>query len=931
MLLLSLVLIAVNASIAYLGGMQLHAQFERQLGEERDRQLREFNALVERSFIELERITSLLPIQNAGFFPMLSYADRVARQLSERAPLLEIDWDVETIQFFTSDGKLAYSNLTWMKNHLLAELVEQSLATETTSKLLDCTRECRQYVVTPLLNQGEFAGVLLLGRSITEMVYTFRLINGADLAIISVDQSESLSAGESRWLPAWQRWVVVASNSEQIVPMLKRLSAVTDLEQLEASGTQYKYQQKHYDVLMIPQNKKNWEGTDDFFIISDISGDMAYIESATRQSLVVGVVGIVISESLLLVLLWGPMARLKVLADNLPMLAENATGQVRRELKTEHSPLWPGDEIDVAASAALFLAEKLETLNQEVESRTEGLIQRGRALARERDFIAGLLNSAQVVILTQDKDGRVLSLNPEGERVTGRDLKAAGQFKFYELLDQDDITEEVTYSLHNLRRGLIDSWQHDSRVVATDGSRRTISWIHSRLARRVAAGGAQVLSVGLDITEREEVERKLSWLADHDPLTELINRRRFQLDFEMLIERSLRYRHSGALLYLDLDQFKYINDTSGHLAGDSMLKLVAGRLRKIVRSSDLLARLGGDEFALAIPETDTAGVKEMADKILHLLQQIELPVKGRSHRISASIGIALFPEHGTNIHDLMANADLAMYQAKNIGRDRWHLFSAGEQVREQLGEQVLWKQKIEQALKEERFFLQFQPIMEISSGDISHYEVLVRMLEDNGETASPAAFIPVAEQTGLIHNIDRLVLQKAIEKLVELRRRGVVSKFSINLSGRVVDDPKMLTLLQRLLCESGLSPGQLLFEITETAALANIQAAGEFMDAIRGLGCQTALDDFGVGFSSFFYLKELPVDFIKIDGSFIRQLPHNRDDRIFVKAMAEVASGLGKLTIAEFVEDEETLQLLRELGVHFAQGYHIGRPVSELP
>jgi diguanylate cyclase (GGDEF)-like protein len=392
-----------------------------------------------------------------------------------------------------------------------------------------------------------------------------------------------------------------------------------------------------------------------------------------------------------------------------------------------------------------------------------------------------------------------------------------------------------------------------------------------------------------------------------------------------------RYQHNVALLFFDLDHFKYVNDTSGHQAGDAMLRVVAERLKELTRSSDFLARLGGDEFALAIPETDVEGAVQVAEKILTNLRLISLPTKGRCHRVSASIGIVLYPEHGSTAQDLMSNADLSMYQAKESGRDRWHLFTLDDQMREQMNERLAWKDKIEQTLLDSAFTLHYQPILEIATGLISHYEVLIRMREQDGSLSMPSDFIPVAERTGLIHSIDRYVLREAIGRLAQLANTtGREVNLSINLSGRVVDDPELFPLLKQLLNENNVKPQNLVFELTETATLADMASAEKLMRELRELGCRFAMDDFGVGFSSFYYLRELPLDIVKIDGSFIRQLPNSPEDRVFVKALTEMASGLNKLTIAEFVEDAETLQFLSDIGVDYAQGHYIGEPQPEI-
>jgi diguanylate cyclase (GGDEF)-like protein len=428
------------------------------------------------------------------------------------------------------------------------------------------------------------------------------------------------------------------------------------------------------------------------------------------------------------------------------------------------------------------------------------------------------------------------------------------------------------------------------------------------------------------LVARTEAEHNLVWLADHDPLTNLFNRRRFQEVFDRTVAMSVRYERTGVLLFLDLDQFKYVNDLSGHQAGDTLLKLVASRLKDAVRYSDILARLGGDEFALVLPEGGVEEAVFMANKLQHDLRQVDFAANGRAHKISCSIGITLFPDHGSNLTDLLANADMAMYQAKEAGGGRWHMYSPDELAKEALASRAKWRERISQAVLDDALELHYQPIFDIREQRVTRYETLVRMRDNAGRLVFPDHFIPIAEQSGQIHEIDRWVIKKTIGQVQA--NPGV--SLAVNLSGRVLDDPSLLEWFHQQLQQSRIDPSCLILEITETAAVANVQDAIAFMREIKALGCRFALDDFGSGFSSFAYLKQLPVDIVKIDGAFIQNLATSAEDQLFVKALTDVAKGLGKITVAEFVENAETLQLLEEFGVDFAQGYHIGRPSPQM-
>ena len=425
--------------------------------------------------------------------------------------------------------------------------------------------------------------------------------------------------------------------------------------------------------------------------------------------------------------------------------------------------------------------------------------------------------------------------------------------------------------------------------------------------------------------DREEAESRLVWLADHDPLTGLHNRRRFNEDFQRILDQAQRYGHQGAVLFLDLDQFKDINDLSGHQVGDLMLRRIADQLTQLIRPSDLFARLGGDEFALVLPERGKAEAQACAERLQRAIRGIEVRERTRIHRVTATVGIALFPDQGQAPSELLANADIAMFQGKEKGTGRIQCFAPEDKARELVDARVTWRDKISEGLRADRFQLYFQPIVAIATGTIHHWEVLLRLRDPGGNLVHPDRFIPVAEKTGQILAIDHWVMAQAIQRLA----RDPRLRLSINLSGRALDDPALLADVERLLGEHPIDPSRLIFEVTETAAVNSLVQATELMGSIQRLGCRFALDDFGSGYASYAYLRQLPVAEVKIDGAFIRDLEHNREDRIFVKAIADMAHGMGKRVTAEFVENEAIYRVLHELGVDHAQGYFLGKPEAE--
>ena len=430
-----------------------------------------------------------------------------------------------------------------------------------------------------------------------------------------------------------------------------------------------------------------------------------------------------------------------------------------------------------------------------------------------------------------------------------------------------------------------------------------------------------------DITLSKRVEERLIRLANKDHLSGLSNRMRFQEDLDREIQMSIRQGTKGAILLIDLDHFKLVNDTAGHAAGDEVIVQVAALLRRLARNVDLVARLSGDEFVIAYVNTDISQLEKKSVEILKKISQLKPIYAGKMLNTTASIGMAVYPDHGDNAVELLAKADTAMYAAKSAGRNQAHLYHAEDMQQEMMGSQLVWKERIHDALENDLFVLAYQPIMPTTGEAVSRYEVLVRMKLSENQIHMPGRFIPLAEQFGLIRDLDAWVVRKAIRTLVS--QSNAFLTFTINLSGLSVGDPVMLELIEEELGKVRIDRKRIVFEVTESAAFQDLGRAVNFIARIKELGCRIALDDFGVGFSSFSYLKQLRADILKIDGSFIRDIHNNLEDQLFVKALIDVARGMGMLTVAEFVESKGAFDVVRTLGVDYAQGHYIGEPVID--
>ncbi|HEC13683.1 MAG TPA: PAS domain S-box protein [Acidiferrobacteraceae bacterium] len=552
------------------------------------------------------------------------------------------------------------------------------------------------------------------------------------------------------------------------------------------------------------------------------------------------------------------------------------------------------------------------------------------ALFDEKERAHVTLESIGDGVITTNAKGRIEYLNPVAEQLTGWQ---SSQARGLQLVDVFHIIDETT-------RAPVDSptntvLQQGQKVVApghtalvrADKSESSIEYAASPIRQRDGAITGTVV-VFRDVTKMRGLARQLSYQASHDSLTGLINRREFETRLDHALTSAKTEDKHHALCYLDLDQFKIVNDTCGHSAGDELLKQLAALLQTRVRDVDTLARLGGDEFGILLEGCPLDKARQIGDSLRCIVKDFRFVWEDKSFEVGCSVGLVPITSHTESLSDLLRAADAACYVAKDLGRNRVYAYKPDDEELARRHGEMQWITRLNAALDSDKFELYYQPIVSLStdgSGE-KRGEILLRM--HGKQLIPPMAFIPAAERYGMMPTIDRWIIKKVFTSFNEApaKRQKEINCLSINLSGQSLSDEGFLNFVLEKLDESAILPHQLCFEITETAAIANPQGAVKFIGHLRDCGCHFALDDFGSGLSSFAYLKDMHVDFLKIDGYFIRDIIDDPIDLAMVESINHIGHVMGIKTVAEFVESESIVNKLKELGVDYAQGYHIARP-----
>ncbi|VAW98348.1 diguanylate cyclase/phosphodiesterase (GGDEF & EAL domains) with PAS/PAC sensor(s) [hydrothermal vent metagenome] len=554
-------------------------------------------------------------------------------------------------------------------------------------------------------------------------------------------------------------------------------------------------------------------------------------------------------------------------------------------------------------------------------------------LYMEKELAEITLHSIGDAIITTDINGKVTQINPVAEELTGYSRRQAIGQDFYSVFNVELVYDAAPSTLTELETvitnlDVVMSAESPKTLVNKNLSEYAIEYTLAPIVTedRKTSGAVVIFR---DVTEIRALSSQLKYYASHDSLTGLINRRQFEYHLgNTLKSTQASSAQQHVVCFMDLDNFKIINDTAGHEAGDEFLKQLSLLLQSLLRRSDILARLGGDEFGILLEDCNIENALSIAEKIRKEIKSFRFIWANNSFEVGASIGLTKIDHTTASLTEIMRNADTACYISKEEGRNRIHLFDPNdEEIQKRQGE-LQWMQHIKDALKNNDFVLHCQSIMNIADSEKKHCEILLRLRNRDGEIVPPMSFIPAAERYEIMPDIDKWVITNTIKFLSTNQKKIKDHIFTINLSGQSLGKKGFDEFVINTLVNNKIDPKIICFEITETAAISNLSRAVAFMKTLKAIGCRFALDDFGSGLSSFSYLKNMPVDYIKIDGHFIVDICEDKTDLAFVEAINRIGHIMGIETIAEFVENKDTFDALKNIGVNFAQGYYIDKPKS---
>jgi diguanylate cyclase (GGDEF)-like protein len=904
------VFLLLHSIFSYISYLEANKKFDLDHKALRTGHIHVANALLEDSFQGLEQFAEFLSL-NEEFL-----SDKKS-PLDAQWATWHSSWDLENITFFDKNGQpVKFWGSQFSDNADSAVL--KVLNTSKSEQQVFCLEHCFQQVIVPVNDRLSSKGAFRIIRSLDNVILKYKHATNSDLGLLFAKPS---AGAETNSLMAYQLLEISAPEKNRKVfdYLVKKYS----VEQLLAENITIKLADGVFDV-GVSNIKSSQANQVLFLLIEDLRVDYDNLNKELKKVWIYGVISFLASLFLLVAILHLALRRVSKLSQAIPMLSDHQYDSFRQRIKAPEINSLDNDELDQLTLSALTLANQLENLELNMRRNTFMLFEKSQDLAKERDFIQQLVDFAPIIIITQKVDGIILSINKAGVAAFALDnADIVGQVFDVFLPDYD---HEHLVKLNQLRRGNVVQHVHASSFLVTDSKLIPfISWQHTLLTPQAEGSELIILSLGMDISDRKVADEYTLKVASYDYLTGLTSRRKFHDELLVELSAANRYGYQVALFYLDLDQFKSIANLSGSDAGDLLLLRAAISLKKALRESDMLSRIGGTEFVIIMSHFELATIDDIAKKILHTLATLEFSFDGQPYNITASIGISIYPLHGQTINELLANSNMALVEAKASGLGQYRVFSVDCDYQLKLSQMAYWRDVLEQAIEQNRFVIFYQPIVHITRNLLDCYKCSLCLRMPDDQYIPAAEFLSFAEELGLMGKIDRLFLRTAMKKLLQFDKEGKTQKLFVNLSSYSLSDNSFMADFISLLDTVKISPSKLIFEITEAAAVANLTMAELVIQQLHTLGCSVALDKFGIGFSSFYYLKKLPVDYVKIDGSFVKDLESNDDDRLFVQSIVGVAKAFNRVTVAENVETAAILDRLKALGIDYAQGDLLGK------
>ncbi len=895
-------------------------QFDQELDRSYQTQTALLEELLDNNYLKISQIAQLIThSQVAGSESKVlnntAFEDRANRFIANEWISLNILLELDYIAFFDAENNLVAGTDLNNESSLIDEIqseLEISSVNNEPRYFIYCQQECLMVVIEPVVTSLGTDNTVVIAQSLSDLVRVFFNLSESALSILIKLATPELT-GSDRYLTNWGMYGWAGSDFENMFPVIREYSLKYELEKNHASEL-LRVDDKAYLVKQLGSPNVRFSGMPAFFYsITDKTVSYQAMTSRIQRGIALAIVGLVIAELVLILIANRLMTKIARVADALVLLPKQEFQKAQELVNTESKVF--EDELSVLEKSTANVAQELQELQSEINSKNLHLNNQVAALSRSRAFLTRLFDNSHVFIITQDPAFKIQSSNRKFD-----ELYEVVPISFCNLIKDELDLNEFQRKVSELFDGCVPAFHQELVMCDKHNKRLILSWTHTLVEDE--SGKEIILSIGMDHTQQKSAENDLLWMANHDGLTGIGNRRAFNSNFKKILSKS----NSLALVFIDVNRFKHINDIFGHSVGDQVLMDISQRLQAIVRSSDTISRFAGDEFTVLLEEVTLQSLPDILEKYSKEMSSSVITDDGQEIFYSVSVGAAVYPDHGGDTDELLINADMAMYQAKKKGLGYWHIYNEEDTRVDQIKQDHNLILNVKRALDSNLFNLVYQPIYNLMDGKVSHIETLLRLHDESGNAISPGVFIPLAERSGLIRKVDEWVLDNALAEVSSTFTGDNLIPVAINISAPSLQSNELPELIERKLEKHQVPAKALIVEITETSYIENFQLVLKNLKRITSLGVHMALDDFGVGFSSFTYLKMLPLTYVKLDGSYIRNITKNPDDQVFVKSLAAMINAFGMHTVAEFVENEETVTLVKALGVSHAQGFHLCKP-----